>query len=91
LCVGAGGARTRAGAAPPPPPPRSARAPPAPPPPSLGRPRAGVTAARPRARRSQVRFEEFWAEAKLVKDALLSKSGEELEGLLRKLYDYEPA
>jgi ribosomal protein L12E/L44/L45/RPP1/RPP2 len=33
----------------------------------------------------KVRFEEFWAEAKLVKDVLLSKSGKELDELLKKL------
>ncbi len=40
--------------------------------------------------RPQVRFEEFWAEAKLIKEVLLGKDGDELEALLKKLYDFEP-
>ncbi len=37
----------------------------------------------------KVRFEEFWAEAKLVKDELLSKKDnlQELDDLLQKIYE----
>jgi hypothetical protein len=35
----------------------------------------------------KVLFEEFWAEAKLVKNVLLSKSGKELYNLRKKLFD----